>query len=144
MIDTSAITGKTQEQEGHEPAQPQEPAEPTPVQQQEPESQQEQQTQGPEPQQEQQTQGPEPQQEQPQESQTEQAQEQEGQAEQQDEAPEQDTIFNGMSYIELIATAFMLGSLTLLVLTRSAFSIKAFGISILVAFLIECCKPMRK
>ena len=133
MIDTSAITGKTQEQEGHEPAQPQEPAEPTPVQQQEPESQQEQQTQG-----------PEPQQEQPQESQTEQAQEQEGQAEQQDEAPEQDTIFNGMSYIELIATAFMLGSLTLLVLTRSAFSIKAFGISILVAFLIECCKPMRK
>ena len=133
MIDTSAITGKTQEQEGQEPAQPLEQAEQTPVQQHEPESQQEQQAQG-----------PEPQQEQPQESQTEQAQEQEGQAEQQDEAPEQDTIFNGMSYIELIATAFMLGSLTLLVLTRSAFSIKAFGISILVAFLIECCKPMRK
>ena len=132
MIDTGAITGKTQEQEQQE-TQEQEPAEPTPVQQQEPESQQEQQAQG-----------PESQQEQPQESQTEQAQEQEGQAEQQDEAPEQDTIFNGMSYIELIATAFMLGSLTLLVLTRSAFSIKAFGISILVAFLIECCKPMHK
>lgn len=98
--------------------------EPTPVQQQEqvPEPEEEQAEKEPE-------QGPEKEPE---------------QAEQWQEQQEQDTIFNGMSYIELIATAFMLGSLVLLVLTRSEFSIKAFGISILVAFLIECCKPMRK
>lgn len=120
MIDTGAITGKKAEEQ-----------EPTPVQQQE--------------------QVPEP--EQPQEAPAEEQAEKEPeqgpgkepeQAEQGQEQQEQDTIFNGMSYIELIATAFMLGSLVLLVLTRSEFSIKAFGISILVAFLIECCKPMRK
>lgn len=127
MIDTGAITGKKAEEQ-----------EPTPVQQQE---------QVPEPEKVQ-----EPTPEQPQEASTEEQAEKEPepekvqeQAEQEEhEQQEQDTIFNGMSYIELIATAFMLGSLVLLVLTRSGFSIKAFGISILVAFLIECCKPMRK
>ena len=128
MIDTGAITGKKAEEQ-----------EPTPVQQQE---------QVPEPEKVQ-----EPTQEQPQEAPAEEQAEKEPeygsgkepeQAEQGQEQQEQDTIFNGMSYIELIATAFMLGSLVLLVLTRSEFSIKAFGISILVAFLIECCKPMRK
>ena len=128
MIDTDAITGKKAEEQ-----------EPTPVQQQE---------QVPEPAKEQ-----EPTPEQPQEAPAEEQAEKEPehgpekepeQAEQGQEQQEQDTIFNGMSYIELIATAFMLGSLVLLVLTRSEFSIKAFGISILVAFLIECCKPMRK
>lgn len=124
MIDTGAITGKKAEEQ-----------EPTPVQQQE---------QVPEPEKAQE-QTPEQPQEAPAEEQVEKEPEQveqQGQAEQ--EQQEQDTIFNGMSYIELIATAFMLGSLVLLVLTRSGFSIKAFGISILVAFLIECCKPMRK
>ena len=128
MIDTDAITGKKAEEQ-----------EPTPVQQQE---------QVPEPEKVQ-----EPTPEQPQEASTDEQAEKEPeqgpgkepeQAEQGQEQQEQDTIFNGMSYIELIATAFMLGSLVLLVLTRSEFSIKAFGISILVAFLIECCKPMRK
>ena len=125
MIDTGAITGKKAEEQ-----------EPTPVQQQE---------QVPEPEKEQ-----EPTPEQPQEAPAEEQAEKEPEhgpgkePEQGQEQQEQDTIFNGMSYIELIATAFMLGSLVLLVLTRSEFSIKAFGISILVAFLIECCKPMRK
>ena len=125
MIDTGAITGKKAEEQ-----------EPTPVQQQE---------QVPEPEKVQ-----EPALEQPQEAPAEeQAEKEPEQAEQQVQAEqeqqaEQDTIFNGMSYIELIATAFMLGSLVLLVLTRSGVSIKTFGISSLVAFLIECCKPMRK
>ena len=125
MIDTGAITGKKAEEQ-----------EPTPVQQQE---------QVPEPENVQEP-TPEQPQEAPAEEQAEKEPEQEPkQAEQgEPEQQEQDTIFNGMSYIELIATAFMLGSLVLLVLTRSEFSIKAFGISILVAFLIECCKPMRK
>lgn len=124
MIDTGAITGKKAEEQ-----------EPTPVQQQE---------QVPEPENVQEP-TPEQPQEAPAEEQAEKEPEQEPkQAEQGQEQQEQDTIFNGMSYIELIATAFMLGSLVLLVLTRSEFSIKAFGISILVAFLIECCKPMRK
>ena len=125
MIDTDAITGKKAEEQ-----------EPTPVQQQE---------QVPEPEKVQ-----EPTPEQPQEASTDEQAEKEPEQgpgkepEQGQEQQEQDTIFNGMSYIELIATAFMLGSLVLLVLTRSEFSIKAFGISILVAFLIECCKPMCK
>lgn len=127
MIDTGAITGKKAEEQ-----------EPTPVQQQE---------QVPEPEKEQEPTSEQPQEdpaEEQAEKEPEQA-EQQGQAEHEEqEQQEQDTIFNGMSYIELIATAFMLGSLVLLVLTRSGFSIKAFGISILVAFLIECCKPMRK
>lgn len=124
MIDTGAITGKKAEEQ-----------EPTPVQQQE---------QVPEPENVQEP-TPEQPQEAPAEEQAEKEPEQEPkQAEQGQEQQEQDTIFNGMSYIELIATTFMLGSLVLLVLTRSEFSIKAFGISILVAFLIECCKPMRK
>lgn len=125
MIDTDAITGKKAEEQ-----------EPTPVQQQE---------QAPEPEKEQEP-TPEQPQEAPAEEQAEKEPEQgpEKEPEQGQEQQEQDTIFNGMSYIELIATAFMLGSLVLLVLTRSEFSIKAFGISILVAFLIECCKPMRK
>lgn len=124
MIDTDAITGKKAEEQ-----------ESTPVQQQE---------QVPEPEKEQEP-TPEQPQEAPAEEQAEKEPEKEPeQAEQGQEQQEQDTIFNGMSYIELIATAFMLGSLVLLVLTRSEFSIKAFGISILVAFLIECCKPMRK
>ena len=124
MIDTGAITGKKAEEQ-----------EPTPVQQQE---------QVPEPEKVQEP-TPEQPQEAPAEEQAEKEPEkveQQGQVEQEQQEP--DTIFNGMSYIELIATAFMLGSLVLLVLTRSGFSIKAFGISILVAFLIECCKPMRK
>ena len=124
MIDTDAITGKKAEEQ-----------EPTPVQQQEqvPESEKKQEP------------TPEQPQEAPAEEQAEKEPEKEPeQAEQGQEQQEQDTIFNGMSFIELIATAFMLGSLVLLVLTRSEFSIKAFGISILVAFLIECCKPMRK
>ena len=126
MIDTGAITGKKAEEQ-----------EPTPVQQQE---------QVPEPEPEKvQEPAPEQPQEAPAEEQAEKEPEQaEQQAQPEPEQQEQDTIFNGMSYIELIATAFMLGSLVLLVLTRSGFSIKAFGISILVAFLIECCKPMRK
>lgn len=124
MIDTGAITGKKAEEQ-----------EPTPVQQQE---------QVPEPENVQEP-TPEQPQEAPAEEQAEKEPEQEPkQAEQGQEQQEQDTIFNGMSYIELITTTFMLGSLVLLVLTRSEFSIKAFGISILVAFLIECCKPMRK
>ena len=125
MIDTGAITGKKAEEQ-----------EPTPVQQQE---------QVPEPENVQEP-TPEQPQEAPAEEQAEKEPEQEPKQAEQGEPEQQgqDIIFNGMSYIELIATAFMLGSLVLLVLTRSEFSIKAFGISILVAFLIECCKPMRK
>lgn len=128
MIDTDAITGKKAEEQESTPVQQQEQV-PEPEKEQEPTPEQPQEAPAEEQAEKEPEQGPEKEPE---------------QAEQGQEQQEQDTIFNGMSYIELIATAFMLGSLVLLVLTRSGFSIKAFGISILVAFLIECCKPMRK
>lgn len=112
----------------------------------EPSLEQEDGEQAPNPQQEtQQSQAPES----PQESETPQSQmqEQAGADDEQSQHPQgndKDALFNGISYIDLITTVVVIWALAMLVITRSMLSIKIFGLSIVLVFIVEHFKPNDK
>ena len=111
----------------------------------EPSLEQEDGEQAPNPQQEtQQSQAPES----PQKSETPQPQMQEQASDdeqsQQPQGNDKDTLFNGISYIDLITTVVVIWALAMLVITRSMLSIKIFGLSIVLVFIVEHFKPNDK
>ena len=55
-----------------------------------------------------------------------------------------DALFNGISYIYLITTVVVIWALAMLVITRSMLSIKIFGLSIVLVFIVEHFKPNDK
>lgn len=128
MIDIESVIGKVKKEQTQEPPEPPEPPEPQePPQEQVQDSPQEQVQDSP--------------QALPQEQEQEQASPQEQEQEQEQNG---DTLFNGMSYVDVLTTIIVCTSLAMLVITRSVLSSRIFFVSIGIALLAELLKSAKK